>query len=143
MKNKRADIKGQTRQGDVLVMAAELPFAMREIKEAGKDPAAFKEVKRDGGRVVLAYGEVTGHSHAISAPDVMLFADVDAILRSDRVNDRTGGAIVSDRVLRVKSEAPAPLCHEEHRTLELPAGDKVVRIQREYRRGPVPRSAAD
>lgn len=140
---KRADISGQARQGDVLIMAADLPFAMREIKATGKDPAQFQEVPRDAGRVVLAYGEVTGHSHAISAPDVMLFADVDAILRSDRVNDRTGGAVVRDRVLRVKSEAPAPLCHEEHRTLELTPGDKVVRVQREYRRGPVPRSAAD
>jgi hypothetical protein len=52
MKIKR--IKGQYRQGDVLI--EEVP--MREI-QGTKQP--------DGQRIVLAQGEVTGHDHAIEA----------------------------------------------------------------------------
>ncbi len=43
------------RQGDVLVL---------EIDDIPKDA---RRVPRDDGRVVLAYGEVTGHAHAIRA----------------------------------------------------------------------------
>lgn len=49
------------RQGDVLIMRVE-----------GKCvPGA--EVKRDKGRVVLAYGEVTGHAHAIRSRAATLY----------------------------------------------------------------------
>src|SRR5207244_3151024 len=43
------------RQGDVLILRVETP------------PATGALIARDTGRVVLAYGEVTGHSHAIKS----------------------------------------------------------------------------
>ena len=46
------------RQGDVLLRAI----------DAIPDSATFT-VERDAGRIVLAYGEVTGHAHAIVAPE--------------------------------------------------------------------------
>jgi hypothetical protein len=49
------------RQGDVLLIPVD------EI------PAGLKTVPRDNGRVILAYGEATGHAHAVRA-DVGLFA---------------------------------------------------------------------
>lgn len=53
-------IKGQVRQGDVL------------LNPATTDLAKAVEVPRDNGRVVLAYGEVTGHAHALTDEGVAL-----------------------------------------------------------------------
>lgn len=94
------------RQGDVLVMAIE------------SIPDAVESVERDRGRIVLAYGEVTGHAHAIASPDAELFASPGA----------TAEAV--DRYLRVRSTVA--LEHEEHATVTLPPGDYVVRRQRQY-----------
>ena len=88
------------RQGDVLVVGI----------DAIPDDA--QPVARDHGRVVLAYGEVTGHAHAIRDRRATL-------LERD-----------SDRYLRVT--APVTLDHEEHAALDIPPGSYRVVIQREY-----------
>ncbi len=88
------------RQGDVLLIQVE------------KIPADAKPVERENGRVVLAHGEVTGHSHAISLPNAALL---------------TVGAA---RFLEVM-EAVA-LEHEEHSSIQLPAANYRVLIQKEY-----------
>lgn len=54
---------GMIRQGDVLLVP------VNEI------PVAATVQDRDKGRVVLAYGEVTGHAHAITEPRVTKLAD--------------------------------------------------------------------
>ena len=54
------------RQGDVLLVAI------------NSIPAnARTEVARDNGRIVLAYGEVTGHAHAIHDTEAVLLAAPD------------------------------------------------------------------
>jgi hypothetical protein len=83
------------RQGDVLIMKA-------EKVEGTKLP-----------HLILALGEVTGHSHRISEGEAEL-------------HDR-GGTLY----LRVLSES-ATLLHEEHKPLQIPQGEWLVRIQREY-----------
>lgn len=93
------------RQGDVLVMEATIPTNL-------------VPVPRDAGRVVLAYGEVTGHAHAIASPDADLFAAPGAT------------AETIDRYLRVRSQVAIE--HEEHAPITLPPGDYIVRRQREY-----------
>ena len=90
------------RQGDVLIVAAD------------SIPAAATEVDRDKGRIVLAYGEVTGHAHAIHDSGALLLA----------------APGTEDRFLRIM--AAVELQHEEHATITLPPGDYIVRIQREY-----------
>lgn len=57
-KNTVKKIKGQFRQGDVLIERVE------------SIPADAKPIKREDGRVILAHGESTGHAHAIAAPGV-------------------------------------------------------------------------
>lgn len=96
----------QYRQGDV--------FIQRVTK---KEHLTTKhvEVPKDRGRVVLAYGEVTGHAHAIHDLGVCLLR-------------REG---VSERVLTIGKDG-AHLQHEEHGTIALSVGTYVVRIQREY-----------
>ncbi len=92
------------RQGDVLVMSAP-----KNLKPAEK-------VERDNGRVVLAYGEVTGHAHAILDREAELFTLPDT----------------DDRFLRIMSKSGVSLVHEEHSAIPIPAGDYIVRHQREY-----------
>lgn len=92
------------RQGDVLIRPVE------------KMPRGLKPVPRDNGRVILAYGEVTGHAHAILEEDVQLLAaDVEELEQA---------------FLRVESECA--VVHDEHDTITLPPGDYEVTRQREY-----------
>ena len=91
------------RQGDVLV---------REVTEI---PTGLKKVPLDKGRVILAYGEVTGHAHAVLGDVEFLAADLKEM---------------QDRFLRVEQEAQ--IVHEEHSTITLPPGLYEVVRQREY-----------
>jgi hypothetical protein len=87
------------RQGDVLVVAVDAV------------PDSARPVPRDAGRIVLAYGEVTGHAHAIDAPEA------EAMLLSVSENER---------FLRLMADVD--LAHEEHAAIRIPAGTyRVVR----------------
>jgi len=88
------------RQGDVLLQAVDTI------------PDAARPVARDGGRIILAYGESTGHAHAIEAPEA------EATLLSVSENERF--------LLLV---ADVDLAHEEHATIRLPAG--IYRVVRQ------------
>jgi len=89
------------RQGDVLLV---------KVDEL---PAEVKPVKRDAGRIVLAYGEQTGHAHAIKAPQVKMLM-----------------TLAGERFL--SSATGFNLNHEEHATVKLPAGTFKVIRQVEY-----------
>ena len=91
--------RAQYRQGDVLLVPVEAV------------PAGSIEESADA-RVVLAYGEVTGHAHAIDATLAKTFQN---------------GA---ERYLVVKDGAV--LRHEEHNPLLLAPGTYRVQLQREY-----------
>jgi hypothetical protein len=94
------------RQGDVLLLAIDPEAPQEEVRT----------VPRQGGRVVLAEGEVTGHAHAIHSPAATLL--------------RVGTDADAPRFLR--TSAPVDLVHEEHATIALPKGIYSVVIQREY-----------
>jgi hypothetical protein len=64
--------------------------------------------------VVLAYGEVTGHAHAIADSGA-------ALLRHE-----------DNQYLRVTAAGGVGLTHEEHDTIVVPRGDYRVVRQREY-----------
>jgi len=68
-------------------------------------PESARPVARDRGRLVLRYGEVTGHAHVIDAPEAEA-----VLLTTDE----------GERFLRLVHGAP--LRHEEHGTIELPPG---------------------
>ena|SRR5256885_15992040 len=103
------------RQGDVLIM------------QAPKGLTPQNQISRDKGRIVLAYGEVTGHAHVI--------IDVGAELLTLPNTD--------DRFLRIMKESGVELRHEEHSTIALPPGNYIVRKQREYVPNALPRWVAD
>jgi hypothetical protein len=59
-------IKGQYRQGDVLIQEVSLDkINLAEAKEVARD---------EYGRIVLAYGEATGHAHVVVDPAVVMLA---------------------------------------------------------------------
>lgn len=94
---------GQIRQGDVFL----LPTRKRPSKAA--TPVL------DAGRTILAYGEVTGHSHEVLvlAPAT---AGVDDVVPAQQLFEEPDGT----RLLVLK--APCALTHQEHAPLELPTG---------------------
>jgi hypothetical protein len=94
---------GQFRQGDVLL----IPVRRRRFVGI--------PVARDGGRVVLAYGEATGHAHAIIDRGAELF-------QTD----------LGERFLQVLATGGVSLTHEEHADIVLPRGLYEVVRQREY-----------
>jgi hypothetical protein len=96
-------MKTQYRQGDCFIV---------RLSKAPK--ADLKEIPRENGRVVLAHGESTGHSHAIADQAARFM-----------LNEQT-----LQRFLEIKE--PSTLRHEEHRAFELPVGDYEVILQREY-----------
>ncbi len=89
----------QFRQGDVyLVEIEKLP------------PGSQHKPHSD--RIVLAYGEATGHTHSVSALDARFYD-----------NEGQDYLVIDDI---------AQLIHEEHSTIVLPAGVYKVVRQREY-----------
>ncbi len=93
------------RQGDVL---------LRRIDEVPY-PITTTVVPREEGRIVLAHGEMTGHAHAIDAP-------LDEATLLTAADQR--------RFLRLARDVE--LRHEEHATINLPAGLYQVIRQREW-----------
>lgn len=93
------------RQGDVLLIAAD---AIPADQLAHQRP-------NDQGRVVLAYGEVTGHAHALDAKLATAYGP-------------------SDDAFWLTVEPGATVSHEEHAPIVIPESVKVLRVirQREY-----------
>lgn len=100
----------QYRQGDVL------------IEKIAQLPQGFQEEPRDKGRVILAYGEVTSHAHAIKARKVV---------KSPYRQETALNAPIQVSELEIQ-QALAALEHEEHATITLERGSYRVIRQREY-----------
>lgn len=88
--------KYNARHGDVLIVAT------------NDKPQGDKQEK-----LILAYGEVTGHSHQITDGKAELF----------KWNEKTYLKVISDY---------ATLNHEEHKMLKIPQGNYEIIIQEEW-----------
>ena len=113
------------RQGDVcLVLVAALP-------------AGCKEVPYDKGRIVLAYGEVTGHAHAIAdhvEAQPRLMSEAAAAEVADAAIARAKARLLvspaGERFLQV--DETVHLKHEEHTAHPIPPGIYKLPQQVEY-----------
>lgn len=107
-RSKQQTPPAQFRQGDVL------------ITRIDRAPNGLTPRPRDGGRVILAYGEVTGHAHAIAdtleAPAAAIYDDPTA----------------ADGSFVMLVESDTGLVHEEHGRIDLAPGAYRVTRQREY-----------
>ena len=92
------------RQGDVLIVRDETP---------GEDRVPVPRDRR--GRMVLAYGEATGHAHVVGGPGLTLTAEPDDPER-----------------MWIDVPRHGRITHEEHGPISLPAGRYRVIRQREY-----------
>lgn len=90
-------------QGDVYVKACELPKNL-ELKTF------------DDGKTILAYGEVTGHTHRFETDNVKMFVAKDG----------------SGKTYILITGEPAVLKHEEHEVLEFAPGTYEVFIARQW-----------
>ena len=75
----------------------------------------ISQVEKDQGRTILAYGEVTGHAHAIVSDQAALWAEAGNI---------------ANRILEVSKTVF--LKHEEHDPIEILPGRYEIVRQREY-----------
>lgn len=92
------------RQGDVLLVPAD------------SIPADAVPEQPEGGRTILMHGEATGHAHAV-------------LEREGTIRSRGTGMTI-ERWL--ESHQAAPLVHEEHAPITVPAGVTRIVRQREY-----------
>lgn len=97
-------IKGQKRQGDVLIQQVDsIPNGATKIKHTGK--------------ITVAHGEATGHHHTIEADKADWWKDADS----------------SDQFVNlVKEKKPKLLTHQEHAPATVAPRKHMVRRQREY-----------
>lgn len=91
------------RQGDILI---------KKVKSISEELELVNRDDRE--RIVLAYGEATGHAHAIHSKKANLFLD--------KTNNKFYLILKSD----------VDLVHEEHSTITLPMGNYEVVRQRQY-----------
>lgn len=97
-------LKKQGRHGDVF------------IQKICDLPKGAKLQNRDGGRVILAYGEVTGHAHAIEEENCEKWA------------------LADEEYLIVTGDEPVNLRHEEHDTQVIAPGTYEIIHQFEEKR---------
>ena len=97
----------QYRQGDILLVSTNDALQTEN------------PVKPQRGKVIVAFGEVTGHHHALPAEDVTAYQ-------------------VGERMQLVVAKTTS-LAHQEHATIEVAAGTYWIIYQREYQRGEVRR----
>lgn len=104
------------RQGDVLIVPVKsIPNELRS------------EVR---GKVILAYGEVTGHHHRFENGNVTAF------FKEGDDNVMAGGTALRGTRTDVEfirvGTGGAPLVHEEHDAISVPEGDYKIVRQREF-----------
>ena len=99
--------KQQYRQGDVLLVPV------------GWAPEGCRPISPDHGRFVLAYGEATGHAHALATDSAEFFQEENG----------------PRRFLLIRGGKSVELRHEEHAPVSLLPGLYEVQRQREYRDG--------
>lgn len=119
----KAKSKAAIRQGDVLLLPVD------------SMPDDVKEVQVEANRIVLAYGEVTGHAHAI-------YDHVSQEKRAGEISDAAISRMIAspkaklfqaangDRYLQVSETVT--LRHEEHTAHILPPSIYKLPVQVEY-----------
>jgi len=117
----------QIRQGDV------------QLQPVESLPSGCKEVPNDNGRIVLAYGEVTGHAHAIAdhRPALRAGEIAEAAIARARLFVAPNG----ERFLEVVETVS--LSHEEHSTHTINPGIYKLPRQVEYVAREIVRLVAD
>lgn len=125
-----AGVPYQVRQGDVFLERVDNPAA---FSVDGMQPALPED-----GRVVMAHGEVTGHSHVL---DASADGDVRAAVPVSGQFWTPSGNIDDSGVLKVEQDVH--IKHDTHGALPVPTGQYTVIKQQEYEPAAPPRRVLD
>ena len=108
------------RQGDVALL-----YTSKKVR--GQKP-----LPRDNGRLVLAHGEVTGHTHGIDAKGANLYLESGTRATPDIMARllTLGGGVMPDAELR--APAGTAITHDEHGPVVTKDKGYTVRRQIEY-----------
>ncbi len=111
------------RQGDVFFI--EMPKAEVE----------GRRIKREGGRLIIARGETTGHAHAVKDAGVALLeaAELSQVWEAALAEIDFDIAHVKSAPIRyLEAERPFQVVHEEHDAISFESGQVLIVHQREY-----------
>ena len=111
-------------QGDVVMFQVDDKYFSDNTKNGKEYKAGY-----NGGfdtHAIIAFGEVTGHKHQVNMKDMAKEAGVTLSMGYNQ----QAGVDVPDGFQVI--DAPVTITHEEHDPLELPPGNYVVRIVREF-----------
>ena len=111
-------------QGDVVMFKVDAEY----FKDHSKNNPEYKAGYNGGfdTHAIVAFGEVTGHKHQVNMKDMAKEAGVTLSMGYNR----QAGVDVPEGFQ--VHEAPVTITHEEHDPIELPPGDYMVRIVREF-----------
>jgi len=110
-------------QGDVVMYRVDDGHFARF---ASSSENCTKYVGKTGTRAILAFGEVTGHTHRVEMNDMLKEAGVTLHMASQNIAGKDVPKSFS------VEGADVILIHEEHDDVVLPPGNYVVRIVREF-----------
>lgn len=130
-------------QGDVLIIEIEDEETFKELSKPAYESTHAKH-NGNKGNVVLAFGEVTGHSHQFKPKDMTGGPKLNSYHRSsldystefDRKKYGPKGrpTIIEDEAfaIQVLADKGMTLYHEEHAPLTVPPGNYQVKIVQEF-----------
>ena len=98
-------------------------------------PAERSSIIAQNSRMIVARGEATGHHHSFASSDVELYEAEPGVPFKVEMPDGTLADALFARVLR-----DAPLSHQEHDTVVVPAQDYWIVMPREYTPAAIVRS---
>ena len=115
-------------QGDVVMYKlSDEDFKEYSNKNKGGEGYPINDYKgQSNTKAVLAFGEVTGHTHRVEMSDMLKNAGV-----SLHMGYSKEAGIDVPEAFEVHNES-VELQHEEHDTITLPPGNYVVKIVREF-----------
>jgi hypothetical protein len=119
-------MKQMARQGDVLIIrkgctTLKADTAARLFNTTSPKVFDYKQEKR----LPLAYGEVSGHAHALHEVDKA---------------ELTYSNDIQETLKHLKVKEETAVTHQEHAGISIPVGDNAVLIQNEYILGEIRRT---
>ena len=111
-------------QGDVVMFQVDDKYFSDNTRNGKEYKSGY-----NGGfdtHAIIAFGEVTGHKHQVNMKDMAEKAGVTLSMGYNR----QAGIDVPEGFQVI--DAPVTITHEEHDPLELPPGNYIVRIVREF-----------
>lgn len=113
-------------QGDVVMFQVDEETYNKQINKFGTPSQSTTYKGNTNTRAILAFGEVTGHTHRVNMDEMLENAEVTLNMDHNRKagTDVPIGFQVHNEVVTLK--------HEEHNPLDLPPGFYLVRIVQEF-----------